>query len=438
MSEFKQTNQFAEAVSSIPAIVDNYLASKLKDAVDAIIKEQVKAQVSKIMSKVEKYVTESMGYEVLNYMSNLVDDILLRKCLYIKDCGRLKMALIPHDEEPSTGSNRGSKRRRSGKEAESSKEPPHKESKSTSSSKGVSKSQPKSSGTSTQAEGHGPRVDDLEEQSHQEFNSGNDDVLTAREVQDVDERQWNPSSSPTPDHEWHKTKTFLATPIDFSTFIMNRLKIENLTQDVLIEPTYDLMKVTSLKIMQLFGYSHLEEIKVQIQDDQLYKFREGNFKKLHRQDIEDMLLLLTYYHSRTYGRSTTGSRKLPEEVNLSRPDAYHSDLRRMTPYTAYPDIHGIIYQDDIDRNCLMRTDELHKFNDDTLNHVCTALNDIATRIQMEYLPKRKSSKQDKQRARVMINAIDKKLRDRRLMRSLEKFIGGRPYGGDLRLLGRTI
>ncbi|GJR45262.1 hypothetical protein Tco_1313365 [Tanacetum coccineum] len=65
------------------------------------------------------------------------------------------------------------------------------------------------------------------------------------------------------------------------------------------------------------------------------------------------------------------------------------------------------------RNRLMRTDELHKFSDDTLNHVRTALNDIAIGIQMEYLPKKKWSKQDKQRARVMINAIDKKLRDRR-------------------------
>ncbi|GJX71873.1 hypothetical protein Tco_0309044 [Tanacetum coccineum] len=74
----------------------------------------------------------------------------------------------------------------------------------------------------------------------------------------------------------------------------------------------------------------------------------------------------------------------------------------------------------------------------TLNHVCTTLNDIAIGLQMDYLPKRKRSKQDKQRARVMINAIDKKLRDRRLMRNLEKFVGGRPYGGDLRLLERTI
>ncbi|GJZ65227.1 hypothetical protein Tco_0621923 [Tanacetum coccineum] len=100
MFEFKQTNQFAEAVSLIPSIVDNYLASKMKEAVDVvvqlqtnklredaqaenqeflnqvdstmktIIKEQVQAQVSKIMPKIEKYVIESLGAEVLVRSTN--------------------------------------------------------------------------------------------------------------------------------------------------------------------------------------------------------------------------------------------------------------------------------------------------------------------------------------------------------------------------------
>ncbi|GJR77023.1 hypothetical protein Tco_0089388 [Tanacetum coccineum] len=90
----------------------------------------------------------------------------------------------------------------------------------------------------------------------------------------------------------------------------------------------------------------------------------------------------------------------------------------MTAYTAYPDIQGIIYVDQMNKNHLMCTDELYKFSDGTLNHVCTTLNDIDRGIEMDYLPKRKWSKQDKKRACVMINAIDKKLRDRRLMRSL--------------------
>ncbi|GJQ92625.1 hypothetical protein Tco_0003764 [Tanacetum coccineum] len=83
---------------------------------------------------------------------------------------------------------------------------------------------------------------------------------------------------------------------------------------------------------------------------------------------------------------------------------------------------------------LMRADELHKFSDGTLDDVWSALNDIAKGIRMEYLPKRKWSGLDKRRARVMIQDIDKQLYERRLMRNLEKFVGGREYGNDLRLL----
>ncbi|GKA03557.1 hypothetical protein Tco_0676338 [Tanacetum coccineum] len=36
---------------------------------------------------------------------------------------------------------------------------------------------------------------------------------------------------------------------------------------------------------------------------------------------------------------------------------------------------------------------------------------------------------DKANARAMIQAIDKRLKTRRIMRSLERFVGGRPYGG---------
>ncbi|GKB61860.1 hypothetical protein Tco_0918046, partial [Tanacetum coccineum] len=45
---------------------------------------------------------------------------------------------------------------------------------------------------------------------------------------------------------------------------------------------------------------------------------------------------------------------------------------------------------------------------------------------------------DKKRSRIMVKDIDRQLMERRLMRSLEKFIGGREYGEDLRLLQRTI
>nr|GEY00501.1 hypothetical protein [Tanacetum cinerariifolium]GEY00817.1 hypothetical protein [Tanacetum cinerariifolium]GEY05680.1 hypothetical protein [Tanacetum cinerariifolium] len=243
MSEFKQTNQFDEAISSIPGIVNNYLASKMKDTMDVaiqlqtnklreeaqaenqeflnqvdstmktIIKEQVHAQVSKIMSKIEKFpLTKWKKNKSINrsdiqknlynalvesYNSNkdiitsYRDVVTLKRCRDDQD----------KDEDPSVGLNRGSKKRRLGKEAESSKESTHKESMSTSSSKGATRSQPKSSGKSAHREEHGQQVKDLEDQSHQEFNTGNDDETSEQEALDVDESQWNPLSSPTPDSE---------------------------------------------------------------------------------------------------------------------------------------------------------------------------------------------------------------------------------------------
>ncbi|GKC13977.1 hypothetical protein Tco_1010759 [Tanacetum coccineum] len=94
--------------------------------------------------------------------------------------------------------------------------------------------------------------------------------------------------------------------------------------------------------------------------------------------------------------------------------------------------------DQLGRKRLMRVDELHKFSDGMLNDVRTALHDISKGIRMEYLAKRKWTNLEKRQARVMIQDIDKHLFEIRLMRNSEKFVGGRDYGTDLRLLERTI
>nr|GEY21326.1 putative ribonuclease H-like domain-containing protein [Tanacetum cinerariifolium] len=67
----------------------------------------------------------------------------------------------------------------------------------------------------------------------------------------------------------------------------------------------------------------------------------------------------------------------------------------------------------------MRIDELHKFNDGTLNNVCNTLNDRLKGIKMQYLPQTIWRKGDKDRAAAMIQAIDKMLKTKRIMRSLE-------------------
>nr|GEU99827.1 hypothetical protein [Tanacetum cinerariifolium] len=44
--------------------------------------------------------------------------------------------------------------------------------------------------------------------------------------------------------------------------------------------------------MEWHNYKHLDWISVRRDDDKIYKFKEGDFKRLRLQDIKDMLLLL--------------------------------------------------------------------------------------------------------------------------------------------------
>ncbi|GKB16701.1 hypothetical protein Tco_0850624, partial [Tanacetum coccineum] len=189
-SELRQTNQYAEALSSIPGIVDHYLANKMQEAIDVaiqlkydrireeshtenqqfldsidegmkkLIKEHVKKEVSKITSKIKKLVNEQLESEVLvrsskeaktsHVVAANLSELELKKILIDKmeannsinrsDIQRqLYKALVDayeadkilldtygdtvtikrprdsadDDQEPSVGTDRGSKRRRS-------------------------------------------------------------------------------------------------------------------------------------------------------------------------------------------------------------------------------------------------------------------------------------------------------------------------------------
>nr|GFC98866.1 hypothetical protein [Tanacetum cinerariifolium] len=86
-----------------------------------------------------------------------------------------------------------------------------------------------------------------------------------------------------------------------------------------------IIAVTELQIMEWHDYKHLDWISVSRDDDQIYKFKEGDFKWLRLQDIEDMLLLLEHCHQEARGRPSTGSGKLPEEAHPD--EAQHVQIR---------------------------------------------------------------------------------------------------------------
>nr|GFC87797.1 hypothetical protein [Tanacetum cinerariifolium] len=129
-----------------------------------------------------------------------------------------------------------------------------------------------------------------------------------------------------------------------------------------------------------------------------------------------------------------GVESYQKKLNLTNPDMYRSDLKRKEAYIAYSNPRGFIYQNTDKQNKLMRINELHKFSDGTLNDVQTALDDRLKGSRMKYPPQAIWRKSDKESAAAMIRAIDKQLKTRRIMQSLDKFVGRRLYEGDFRML----
>nr|GFA53777.1 hypothetical protein [Tanacetum cinerariifolium] len=90
----------------------------------------------------------------------------------------------------------------------------------------------------------------------------------------------------------------MANPIDFSKYVLNGLKIENLTLDILLGPAFNLLKGTCSSSIEL-EYNFQEYFNVlknklnwnNPKGPQIYKFKECDFVDLHLNDIEDMLLL---------------------------------------------------------------------------------------------------------------------------------------------------
>ncbi|GKB98750.1 hypothetical protein Tco_0984887 [Tanacetum coccineum] len=270
------------------------------------------------------------------------------------------------DEDPSVGSDRGLKKRKTSKNSEPTKD----------------------FGNATRSRG------DL----------GNDDEEPKEKVASKHDC-WLMTLASSADKPSKTFDELMSTPIDFSAFIMNGLKLNNLTHETLLGPAFRLLKgirsnyaeleydfeefmsgkrqkvlvdyffnndlkylqggvstmtytnsITKTKaaqydlpsiedmvqVIRKHGYGYLQEIVVRRADNDLYKFKEGDFPRLCINDIEDMLLLVVQ--------------------------------NRLTNLSG----HGV-----------------SDFN-----------------ILMEYLPKKRWSTLEKKRANIMIKAIDKQLKER--------------------------
>nr|GEX21334.1 hypothetical protein [Tanacetum cinerariifolium] len=234
-----------------------------------IIKDEVKSQLPQILpkevsdfaapillDKIEKSKSYQAAPEHREFYDGLVKSYNLDKDLFSSNGNVYSLERDrkdkDKDEDPPGGSNQGLKKQKTSKDAEPPKGSKSKESKS-SSFKG-SKPQPKSSGKSTQAEKQVFKAADTKMQHDQKSEFGH--TVDKPDGEATLKNDWfkKPNKPLNPDRSWNTTKyinfrppqtwisniakakeaphTFdelMSTNIEFSTYVMNHLKIDNLT-----------------------------------------------------------------------------------------------------------------------------------------------------------------------------------------------------------------
>nr|GEZ13216.1 hypothetical protein [Tanacetum cinerariifolium] len=348
------------------------------------VKEHVKVQVSKILPKIKKTVNKQLEAEVLTWSSNSsktsyaiaadLSEIELKKILIEKMEGNKDVVMMMRTKIKNPPLDQAGGLR--GEEKEKSK--------------------------SQQLLQRGKRPGKLAS-LHKGLNLNKRLQASAADDQPITEASQHPEWFPqqkkplTPNRDWNKTlpathesiqpwiselakqadsrssfNELMDTHVDFSAFLMNRLKLDTLTPELLAGPTYEQMKGPCKSLVELEFI--LEEV----------------YKKADKSD----------------GRRTICFQRLSKNVHKK----HRNPKACGRPSTS----------------------------NGALNDVRTTLDDRLKGIRMTNLPQTIWRKSDKERAAAMIQAIDKQLKTRRIMRSLEKFVGKRLYEGDFRMLQRAI
>nr|GEX60508.1 hypothetical protein [Tanacetum cinerariifolium] len=295
-SEFVENNQFAGAISSIPEIVQRYMDEQMNETVKEQVNEQVKVKVSKILSKIEKTVNEQLEAEVLTRSSNsskisyavaadlsemelnkiLINKMKSNKSIHRSDEQRNLYKDLVEAYESDKIILDTYKDTVTLKRCQSTSAPKEKATKTTRKSTHGSKSNQKTASESAPAEEPMHITQDLEEPSHQEFKTGVVDDQPIAEASQQPKCFQQKKKPSTPDRAWNKTlpathrsiqpwinnlakqadsrssfNELMDTPVDFSAFLMNRLKVDTLTLKLLAGQTYELMKGSCKSFVEL-------------------------------------------------------------------------------------------------------------------------------------------------------------------------------------------
>ncbi|GJV89851.1 hypothetical protein Tco_1533789 [Tanacetum coccineum] len=230
--------------------------------------------------------------------------------------------------------------------------------------------------------------------------------------------------------------------------------------------TKAILGVKSVSVKKLHGYGHLEEIVVKRSNQQLYTFKEGDFVDLHLNDIEDMLLLAIQHKLfhldrnvivdfivalRMFKRSLILKRRVEDlqlsvksyqkKLNITKPQKTFPEIEFKEPYTPSYDPLGIVYEDLNKQKRVLRADELYMFSDGTLKSVRDEIHHRVLEFRLDYnteMPKRKWTIGNRKRSGLMVELIDKMLRERKIIKNLERLVGARELEMDYKLMTRTV
>nr|GEV06873.1 hypothetical protein [Tanacetum cinerariifolium] len=265
VSGFNQTSQFVEAISSILGFFDNYLVSKLKEEVNVAVqlqsnklKEESEAENQKFINQVDsttkKIIKERVKVQTSYVVAASLLEFELKKILIDKmDTNELTNrsdiqrniynALVEsYNTDKDIFSIYGNVVTfKKGRDDQ------------TRSDRGTKRRE------YTQAEEPEFEAADTKMQQDQGNESGHIDDQPDNEAAPKHDWFQKPNKPRTHDRAWNKSKSVNFRPV---------------------------------KVMRWYDYGYLEEIVIQIDDNVLYKFKEGNFPRLNVYDIEDMLLLL--------------------------------------------------------------------------------------------------------------------------------------------------
>nr|GEV09665.1 retrovirus-related Pol polyprotein from transposon TNT 1-94 [Tanacetum cinerariifolium] len=442
-SEFMQTNQFAGSVSSIPEIVQRYIDQRMNEVVKVAIqiqsdrirneaqaenkeflktidenmqkiikeqvKEQVNVQVSMILPKIKQTMNEQLEAKVLtrNLYTALFeayesDKIILDTYGDTVTLKRRRDDDADKDEEPSVGSDRGYKRRREGKEPVSASAPKETATRSAGKTTQGSKSRQTSVSKSATAKEPMQTTHEMEEPSHPEFETteptyelmkGSCKSMVELEffLEKVYKAMTNQLDWVNPEGKQYPHNLLKPLPlipnsrgrrvIPFNHFINNDL-------EYLCGGASSRKYTTSVTKTKAADYGHIKWI-----EDLFYGFavnRESTRDVYSKRRIIAVteLKIVEWHNYKHLDWITNVYKKHRNPKACGRPSIWCRKL----PEEAQPHNSG-------------------------------------------YTIWRKS---DKERAAAMIHATDKQLKTRRIMRSLERFVGGRLYEGDFKMLQRTI